>query len=180
MSDEPPEDHVLEDGVFRLEDWLPFEFSFVANRVSSMLARMYKERFKLSVVGWRVLAILNNESPLSAKQVAERSAMNAVNVSRAVAHLDRLGMVRRSSNAHDYRQVLLSPSKKGRLAYQQVLPLANAIEAELLQGMPDAQRRLLHQTMQTLARNAAARLDESRDWRSLLTKPPTRQDGSGP
>jgi DNA-binding MarR family transcriptional regulator len=169
------EDQVLEDGVFRLENWLPFEFSFVANRVSSMLARMYQERYGLSVVGWRVLGVLNNESPLSAKQVSERTAMNAVNVSRAVAHLATLGMVRRGSNARDYRQVLLSPSRKGRAAYREVVPLAIAIEEELLRGMTGAQRELLVQAMGVLSRNAAARLPESRDWTSLLgkTKPGT-------
>lgn len=164
------DDHVLEDGVFRLENWLPFEFSFVANRVSSTLARMYKERYGLSVVGWRVLAVLNSESPLSAKQVSERTAMNAVNVSRAVAHLATLGMVRRGSNARDYRQVLLSPSKKGLAAYREVVPLAIAIEEELLRGMQGAERELLVQAMRILSRNAAARLPESRNWTSLLGK----------
>ncbi len=166
--DEPTEGHVLEDGVFRVENWLPYEFSVVANRVSSTLARMYKERFKLSVVGWRVLCILNNESPLSAKQVAERTVMNAVNVSRAVAHLDTLGMVKRSTNAQDFRQVMLSPSRKGQAAYRQVLPLAMAIERELLQGMSNSDLRILRGVMGRLSRTAATRLPESRDWRSLL------------
>lgn len=166
--DEPPAGQVLEDGVFRVENWLPYEFSVIANRVSSTLARMYKERFKLSVVGWRVLCILNNESPLSAKQVAERTVMNAVNVSRAVAHLDSLGMVKRSTNVQDFRQVMLSPSRKGQAAYRRVLPLAMAIEKELLQGMNDGELRVLREVMGRLSRTAAARLPESRDWRSLL------------
>lgn len=159
---------VLEDGVFRIENWLPYEFSFVANRVSSMLARMYQERFKLSVTGWRVLAILNDEAPLSAKQVAERTAMSAVNVSRAVAHLAKLGMVSRSTNAEDYRQVMLSPSKKGQAAYFEVLPLAIAIETEVLQGMHAADLDVLRQTMMRLSQNAASRLPDTRDWRSLI------------
>ena len=169
-QEEAPDQHALEDGVFRIENWLPYEFSLVANRVSSTLERMYKERYGLSVVGWRVLAILNNESPLSAKQVTERTAMNAVNVSRAVAHLAGLGMVKRSTNAQDYRQVMLSPSKKGQAAYQQVLPLAVAIEQELLQGMNKADVERLRETVVALARSAASRLPESRDWRSLLPK----------
>ncbi len=169
-GEEAGDKHTLEDGVFRLENWLPYEFSLVANRVSAMLARMYKERYGLSVVGWRVLAILNNESPLSAKKVAERTAMNAVNVSRAVAHLADLGMVRRSTNAQDYRQVMLSPSKKGQSAYQQVIPLAMAIEQELLQGMKRADIETLRQTAIALSGRAALRLPETRGWRSLLPK----------
>lgn len=164
-----PEQHALEDGVFRIENWLPYEFSLVANRVSSTLARMYKERYGLSVVGWRILAILNNEAPLSAKQVSERTDLNAVNVSRAVAHLAELGMVRRSTNAQDYRQVILRPSKKGEAAYRHVVPLAVAIEKELLQDMKSADIESLRQTVVALARAAANRLPASRDWRSLLS-----------
>ena len=85
------EDHVLEDGVFRLENWLPYEFSRIANRVASMLARMVTERFGLSLNAWRVLAVLNNEFPLSAKQVAARTMLSPVNVSRALSQLDELG-----------------------------------------------------------------------------------------
>lgn len=160
-------EQVLEDGVFRLQNFLPYEFSLVANRVSSMLSRMYAERFNLSVNAWRVLAVLNNEAPLSAKQVAERIAMSAVNVSRAVAQLDKLGMVKRGANSADYRQVMLTPSKKGQTAYREVVPLAMAIENELLQGMKKGEIEGLRKTMIALARCAAERLPEHRDWREV-------------
>ena len=96
--------------------------------------------------------------------------MNAVNVSRAVAHLARLGMVKRSTNAQDYRQVMLSPSRKGQSVYQQALPLAIAIEQKLLQGMKRSDVENLRQTVVVLARDAAARRPESRDWRTLLPR----------
>jgi len=133
-----------------------------------MLARMYTERFKLSVNAWRVLAVLNNEAPLSAKQVAERTAMKPVNVSRALAQLDRLAMVKRGANRADYRQVLLTPSKKGQAAYREVVPLAIAIEEELLQGMKKSEVEVLRRAVIALASTAAERLPETRDWRDLL------------
>lgn len=160
--------HSLADGVFHLENWLPYEFSFVANRVSAMLQRMYGQRFGLSVVGWRVLAILNNASPLSAKEVAERSAMSPVNVSRAVAHLMLRGMVRRIPDKRDTRKVMLSPSAKGASAYRLVLPLAEAIEDEILGKLSAKERSALRQMMRKVARSAAAGLPASRDWRTLV------------
>jgi len=162
------EDHVLEDGVFRLENWLPYEFSRIANRVASMLARMVTERFRLSLNAWRVLAVLNNEFPLSAKQVAARTMLSPVNVSRALSQLDKLGMIKRSSNAADYRQVMLTPSKKGQAAYHEVVPLSMAIEKELLAGLKGTELAALRKLMASLSDSAATRLPETRDWRELL------------
>lgn len=170
-SDATVTEQALEDGVFRLQDWFPYEFSLVANRVSSMLARMYSQRFGLSVSAWRVLAVLCNQTPqapLSAKEVAERTAMNAVNVSRALSQLDRLGMIRRAANKADYRQVALTPSRKGEAAYAAVVPLAMAIESELLDGLKKSEIDALRKVALALARSAALRLPESRDWRELL------------
>lgn len=161
-------DHVLEDGVFRIENWLPYEFSVVAGRVSATLARMYQERFSLSVVGWRVLAMVNSAAPITAKAVGERTAMSAVNVSRAVAQLAQLGMLKRTKNPVDNREVFLSPSPKGRAAYLQVVPLARAIEDELLADLSPEQRTQLHETMLLLSQRAATRLSDERDWRTLV------------
>src|SRR5207237_790260 len=157
-ADIGPADHVLEDGVFHIENWLPYEFSLVAGRVSSMLARMYQERFKLSVVGWRVLAMVNSAAPITAKEVGARTTMTPVNVSRAVAQLAQLGMIKRTKDPADNRQVLLTPSAKGRAAYAEVLPLAKAIEQELLAELTPAERAVLHRTMLVLSQRATTRL----------------------
>lgn len=156
------------DGVFQLQDWLPYEFSLIAGRVSALLAGMYQERFKLTVPGWRVLAVLNDEAPLSAKQVGERTAMSPVNVSRAVAHLHELGMVLRSSNAQDQRQVLLRPSRKGQEAYRQVIPLAMKIEQRLLQGLRPAELHALRRAIAALSQRALTQLPDPQDWHTLV------------
>ena len=62
------------------------------------------------------------------------------------------------------------PSQKGQSVYQQVLPLAIAIEQELLKEMKVSDIQNLRQTVFALARGAAARLPESRDWRTLLPR----------
>jgi len=162
---------VLDNGVFPLANWLPYDFSLVSSRVSTMLGRMVSERFNLPLNAWRVLAVLADAAPLSAKQVAEGTGMNAVNVSRALTQLDQLGMIRRSTNTADFRQVMLAPSKKGQAAYLAVLPLAEAIEDELMAGMKSADVAALRRAVGALADSARARLPETRDWRTLLPPP---------
>ena len=58
----------------RLEDFLPYRLSVVANVVSAALSAAYSRRFGLSIPEWRVVAVLANHPDLSAAQVAERTA----------------------------------------------------------------------------------------------------------
>ena len=74
-----------------LEHFLPYRLSVLSNRVSDAIARVYSERFALGVTEWRVMAVLGRYPDLSASEVAQRTAMDKVAVSRAVARLlDRL------------------------------------------------------------------------------------------
>jgi DNA-binding MarR family transcriptional regulator len=157
----------LAGAIFRLEDWLPYEFSIISNRVSAMLARAYTERFRLSVTGWRIVGVLANFQPLSAKQLAERTAMNQVSITRAIGALLRLRMVRRTIDRADRRRVVLRLSEKGLAAYREVIPVAMGIEAELLGGLSAADRAALKRLARALCERAAAVLPETRDWRDF-------------
>src|SRR3546814_3457578 len=97
---------------FAPEHSLPHAFSVVANRISQMLERMYGEMFGISVVDWRIIAILGTHSPLSAKALAELTAMDQVSVSRAIDQLTNKKLVLRRVDTADRRRVALSLSKK--------------------------------------------------------------------
>jgi DNA-binding MarR family transcriptional regulator len=132
-----------------------------------MLARAYTERFRLSVTGWRVIGVLANFQPLSAKQLAERTAMNQVSITRAISALIGLRMVRRTVDREDRRRVVLRLSEKGLAAYREVIPVAIGIEAELLQGLGAADRETLKRLVRALGERAARVLPETRDWRDF-------------
>ena len=68
-----------------LDRFMPYRLSVVTNRVSSAIAQHYSQRFDLSIPEWRVIAVLGQSPGLSARQVAQRTAMDKVQVSRAVA-----------------------------------------------------------------------------------------------
>ena len=157
----------LDGVIFRLEDWLPYEFSVIANRVSTILSNAYTERFGLSVTGWRIVGVLANHQPLSAKQLAERTAMNQVSITRATAELMRLRMVRRTVDRADRRRVVLRLSDRGLAAYREVIPVAIGIEAALLEGMSAADREDIKRLARALRERAAKVLPETRDWRDF-------------
>lgn len=135
-----------------LEQFLPYRLSVLSNRISSTLARIYSDRFGLTITEWRVMAVLGRYPGLSANEVAQRTAMDKVAVSRAVARLMETGRLDREIHDDDRRRSVLKLSEGGWRIYDQVAPLALAFERRLLAGMQPEERDLLFRLL--------ARLDE--------------------
>ncbi|MEO6155508.1 MAG: MarR family winged helix-turn-helix transcriptional regulator [Thermomonas sp.] len=131
-----------------LEDFLPYRLSVLSNRISQTIADLYAKRFGISVTEWRVIAVLGRYPGLSANGVAERTAMDKVAVSRAVARLLRRGLLDRDMHDDDRRRSVLELSEAGYGVYDEVAPLALSYERELLAPLDTDERaeldRLLH------------------------------------
>ncbi|MEL6300776.1 MAG: MarR family transcriptional regulator [Pseudomonadota bacterium] len=117
-----------------LEDFLPYRLSILSNTVSGTIASAYDRRFNLSIPEWRVMAVVARSPGLSAAQVAARTLMDKVAVSRAVAKLLKQERITREFADQDKRRSILNLSPAGREVYEQVVPMALKIEAELLEG----------------------------------------------
>lgn len=126
-----------------LERFLPYRLSVLSNRISDAIARIYAERYGLGVTEWRVIAVLGRYPGLSAGEVAQRTAMDKVAVSRAVARLVAAGRLRRERHGDDRRRSVLRLSAGGRRIHAAVAPLALAFESRLLAGMDAGERALL-------------------------------------
>jgi len=142
---EPAHPEIPADGhaVLELERFLPYRLSVLSNRVSGMIARIYTERFALGVTEWRVMAVLGRYPDLSANEVAQRTAMDKVAVSRAVARLIEAGRLQRDTHGDDRRRSVLRLSEAGYRIYDEVAPLALAFERRLLGDMSDEERGML-------------------------------------
>ena len=133
-----------------LEHFLPYRLSVLSNRVSGAIARVYSERFALGVTEWRVMAVLGRYPELSAGEVAQRTAMDKVAVSRAVAGLVDAGRVERDTHDDDRRRSVLRLSAAGRAIHDEVAPLAIAFEKRLLDGMAPDERDVLFRLLDRL------------------------------
>src|SRR6185437_927440 len=103
--------------VLELERFLPYRLSVLTNRISTAIARVYVRRFGLTVPEWRVMAVLGRFGPMSANAVCERTAMDKVRVSRAVARLATAGRLDRRIDDADRRRALLALTPRGRAVY---------------------------------------------------------------
>jgi DNA-binding MarR family transcriptional regulator len=134
----------------RLEKFLPYRLSVLTNLVSSAIAGAYRERFGLAVSEWRVLAVLANSPDLSAAEVAQRTAMDKVAVSRAVSSLLKSARLERRMARADRRRSVLRLTATGRRVHAQVAPVALAYERSLLRPLSRAERIALDCTLDIL------------------------------
>ena len=127
----------------QLERFLPYRLSVLSNRLSTAIAQVYSQRFGLAITEWRVIAVLERFPGLSANEVAQRTAMDKVAVSRAVSRLLEGGRLEREIHDGDRRRSVLRLSAEGRRIHREVAPLALAFEQRLLRGMSTNERDLL-------------------------------------
>jgi DNA-binding MarR family transcriptional regulator len=138
----------------KLEHFLPYRLSILSNTISQAIAREYEQRFDLSVTEWRVMAVLARFDALSAREVAERTAMDKVAVSRALARLVASGRVSRRIHDGDKRRSVLRLSARGWKIHDAVAPLALAHERSLLAQLTAAERDVLAQILDKLDASA--------------------------
>ena len=141
-----------------LEHFLPYRLSVLANRVSRGFGRLYEDRFDLKLPEWRVMAVLGRRSGITAREVAELTAMDKVAISRAVARLMEMGRVGAETDSADGRRQKLSLSEAGLDIYRQIIPLAKRIENALIAGIEASDLAVLDKLLLQLT-DAAAVLD---------------------
>ena len=133
-----------------LEDFLPYRLAILSHTVSTSIARAYDQRFGLTIPEWRVIAILGRFPGLSAVEVAERTMLDKVAVSRAVTKLIKVGRIDREFADADRRRSILHLSEDGRQVHDEVAPLALGIEDDLLHGLTDEQIETLNEVIERL------------------------------
>lgn len=126
-----------------LERFLPYRLSVLSNRISADIAMLYQARHGLSIPQWRVIAVLWRRPGLSATEVAQRTAMDKVAVSRAVSSLLDESRIERGTDGDDRRRSVLRLTAKGRAIYEDVAPRALAYERRLLESLRGDERQAL-------------------------------------
>jgi DNA-binding MarR family transcriptional regulator len=133
-----------------LDRFLPYRLSVLSNIVSTAISGAYEKRFGLTIPEWRVLAVLAAAPGLSAAEVAQRTAMDKVAVSRAVASLLRQRRIVRQMARADRRRSLLRLSSAGRRVYARVVPVALAYERDLLEPLSAKDRAVVDSAIRIL------------------------------
>jgi DNA-binding MarR family transcriptional regulator len=144
-------DDAAEPFVFELEHFLPYRLSLLTNTVSVGIAQSYRDKYDISVVEWRILAVLGRYPGLTASEIVDRTAMDKVAICRAVKNLVKKDLLQRKTDQEDRRRILLFiTTTRGAQMLAEVMPLAQQYETKLLNSLDNNERKALSKAIQTL------------------------------
>lgn len=138
-----------------LAEFLPYQLSITSNAVSDLIARAYRGRFALKVPEWRLMAVLGERASATQRQLCEATAMDKVTVNRASKALEDRGLIGRAPNAADGRSHHLALTDTGRELYDQIVPLALSVEAELEKILGSGEAKALENMLAQLRARVA-------------------------
>ncbi|HEB96383.1 MAG TPA: MarR family transcriptional regulator [Sedimenticola thiotaurini] len=141
---------MTEQATVKLERFMPYRLSVLSIAISRGISELYSERFGISIMEWRVIAVLGNYQPLSSSDICRHTSMDKVQVSRAVAGLSRSGLVLRRTDSGDRRRSLLRLSARGQRVYRKIVPLALEWEQKLMQALSPREQALFDRLLQKL------------------------------
>lgn len=136
----------------QLDAFLPFRLSVASNLVSDVIADSYKALFGLKIPEWRALALIGETDGITQLEVATRSRLDKVTVSRATIALSARGLVARKQHPSDGRSQLLTLTPAGRDLYSKIAPEALALEQQIFAGIAAKEMQSFIKTLDKIQR----------------------------
>lgn len=126
--------------ILTLERYLPYRLSILSNRVSGIVAEIYKNKFVLSVTEWRIMAVLGESPEISADEVSAKTQIEKSILSRAISRLLNRSLIRRGIDGNDRRRSILALTDTGLSVYDDIVPIAYDYEQMLLECFDEQER----------------------------------------
>lgn len=123
----------------KLAAFTPYRIVALGQRMSEALGAAYRSE-GISIPEWRVMAAVAQAASVAARDVVAITPMDKMAVSRAVAALERKGLIEREQS-RDKRVSTLKLTAKGETLFQRIAAIALKYEESLLQRLPPADRK---------------------------------------
>ncbi len=138
-----------------LERFLPYRLSILSNKVSSMIADAYQDKFALSITEWRIMAVLGEYPGISADEISVKTQIEKSILSRSVNKLLKRKLLTRELSQSDRRRSHIHLSNTGRAVYQEIVPLSYEYEKALLACFSEQEKQQLSQLIDRLYQHSS-------------------------
>ncbi len=141
-------------GARTIKDLLSYRIHRLANALSHGAALRYRRDFGVSLMEWRILALLGGFAPLRLTELAKESGLDKSQASRAIAALVARGLVLREIGREDAREVALRLSAAGRRTYAGLIRAARERDAAFTGCLSAEERTVLDAAIRRLGAEA--------------------------
>jgi DNA-binding MarR family transcriptional regulator len=107
-----------------IRDLLSYRIHRLANALSRGAALRYRRDFDVSLMEWRIIALLGSFAPMTLKALSQQSGLDKSLASRAVAALVDRRLVLREAGREDGREIALRLTPAGRRLHQGLMRAA--------------------------------------------------------
>lgn len=151
-----------------LGEFLPY----LVNRAGTIVAEQFGLEtlapHRLSIVMWRVMAVLASDGGQRQIDLAELTSIDASTLSRIVTRLVRMGLLTRTRSATSSREVVVTLSAKGNALVARLIPQAYEMEAAAAAGLSADELAVVKRCLRRIYGNMKSRP-------AALRKPPRKR-----
>jgi len=115
-------------------------------------SRHIGEPWKLSPVEFTILMLVAHNRDATQKQLSQALAVSAPNVTALVDRMNERDLLKRVRNENDRRSQQLRLTRKGAALVREVREVSLTMEHDLLRHLSDAERAMLIELLQKVAR----------------------------
>lgn len=135
------------------KDCIFFQFA-KAYQLSSRFLTQKVSELNLTSVQAMVLGFLTEEDQITSSELGRRTELDSATLTGILDRLEAAGYLERKSNPDDRRSIHIHLTPKGKALGNEATALLLKANSEFLQVLDDAQRKELHEIIQTLRHNA--------------------------
>jgi DNA-binding MarR family transcriptional regulator len=147
---------------------IAYRFTLMASWQTRCLAAMYMRKFKLSVTGWWVMAIIGRYAKTSATNIVERTTLAPDKITRTVDSLVKAGYVLRREDLDDRRRLALTLTAKGRRVFEEIEDVCRILEFEFLSVLDPRELESLYAILDKLERRGREIFLGEGAWRTIV------------
>jgi DNA-binding MarR family transcriptional regulator len=136
---------------FDIKDFLPYLLNLAADASGLEFQKVYKDRYGLLRTEWRVLFHLGRYGDMTAKEICDRGRLHKTKVSRAVAALEVKRFLTRAEIEDDRRHSLLSLTRQGRAAFDDLTDYARDFDARFRENLTAKEAEVLYSALRQIA-----------------------------
>ncbi|WGW06028.1 MarR family winged helix-turn-helix transcriptional regulator [Tropicibacter oceani] len=127
----------------QLETFFPYRLAVAAEGFSRSLSEVYGAENGLSREEWRLLFLLAGETEVTSTELARRTTLDKVQVSRASQRLADKGLITGQVAPQDRRLRVYRCTDAGRALFDALLPRVDARAKSILDQLPAEDRAAL-------------------------------------
>ncbi len=146
-----------------LENYVPAFLTWIANKLSSSASLIYRRRFGVGIVEWRIMALLAVEPWITAGRICEVIGLDKAGVSRSVYFLTQKGLVETRYRDNNNRRQFVALTRAGIALHDRIALVARARAEQLLTGFSDEERATAVRLLTRMHENLPLVRDETSD-----------------